>query len=778
MSLEDVALEYLRSLDRAWIDLFKQVAGLDLLSPSLREDLQQRRRIDRMQPGFGDFDPGSELAIAAGDPASSLIYHALASPLVKPTGLAQSSYPSIAQLDLLENYILSLKPLPASAIPQDAVVAVFAYEYRPAPATTHRRQADFVYSRTGVSRVGEAPPAWDGGNRCWLNIEPAGSAFSVMPARYASFLAVPRSRSATGVSVLDDEQDGDHERTFLLPIRKLFGGEGCIEGCELTLAFQEFHRREKLRRVFTESDIEKPPGLDGPPYLRDSTQPDKIVLLETVGASLIVSSKPEPLVRLAQLSSGEIASFIVPRRCELPIVDFALNRNNGSPSTFMIITGGLALAGLEAFLQTFASVDLRPRNAPEFVNIRHRLTDDPAHAIQDLSRALGDDFDYIVASGEYRAALFEDSICDGCIVATVDGLPVVHSSVPAFSVIAAPKFFPYADEVDIQDWVEEFPSHNRQDQFQKGGPTPLHLGRFPPNLTLVMPGTSALAFSPKDETAVAIVGQPYAAQTGPTQTKLPARDLRPEHRTTTFLTDGCSGVFAPGWDVTFAEISGTRFYATFGLGSPFPEDVKLCAAANAFWPAASPDAARTFKRGPTAIPMLDAELGYHAQNPRRPAGEPPSFGWDGEQGPFITEGAVNYASMTRSDYVSHAFADRTFSGARLRNVDSTELIARMDALRLCIQILPEEARTVSHTSLWLVHAEKLAAAPPQAAPLVGPCYRYEFVVPSGPAKPAEERNRLLQPFSSQYVCYVAEKGVSWAKNESGPFTFAPNPEAW
>ena len=92
--------------------------------------------------------------------------------------------------------------------------------------------------------------------------------------------------------------------------------------------------------------------------------------------------------------------------------------------------------------------------------------------------------------------------------------------------------------------------------------------------------------------AVAIVGQPYTSGTGPTQTTLAARDLRPEHRTTTFLSDGCSDVFAPGWDVTFAEQGDTRFYATFGLGSPFPEDVKLCAAANAFWPAASPDAAR------------------------------------------------------------------------------------------------------------------------------------------------------------------------------------------
>jgi len=71
---------------------------------------------------------------------------------------------------LLENYILSLKPIGPADIPADAMVAVLEYDYRPAPFTTHRRQVDFVYSRTGVSRVGEEPPVWDGPNRCWLSV--------------------------------------------------------------------------------------------------------------------------------------------------------------------------------------------------------------------------------------------------------------------------------------------------------------------------------------------------------------------------------------------------------------------------------------------------------------------------------------------------------------------------------------------------------------------------------------------------------------------------------
>ena len=776
MSLEQAAFDYLHGLAPPWAALFRRVAGLDLAAPDLRAALTAPREIDRTLPGFGDFDPSSNAAIVPGDPASSLLYHALASPLVKPDGLAPHDYPSIAALDLIENYILSLAPLDARSIPSDAVIAVFAYEYRPAPATTHRRQADFVYSRTGVSRVGEQDTAWDGPNRCWLNIADGASAFSVMPARFAAFLALWRRRTPAGVSVLGDAQEGDDTRQFLLPFRKLFADPGCIQGAELTVTFAEYHRREKLRRIFTETDLPKPPGLDAPPYLRDSTsQAESIARLQPAGSSVLVSARPESLIRLARLPSGEIASLTVPPRRAVPLIDFSLNRDNGSPSSMMIITGGLLIAGVEAFLQSFADVKLRPRNAPEFVNIRHRLTGDPERPVEDLSLVLGDDFDSVMAEGGFRAALFEDSIADGCLVAAVTGLPGTMPSLPGFSVLGAPKFFPYADEIDIEDWVEEYPSHNRQDQFQKGGPTPLNLGRFPPNLTLIRPDTKAPAFSTADDTAVALVGQPYIAGSGPTQTRLAEQDLRPEHRTTTFLTDGCSGVFAPGWDVTFSEQQGgTRFYSTFGLGSPFPEDVKLCAAANAFWPAASPDAARTFNRGPTAIPMLDPELGYHPDNPRRVG--PPSFGWDGEQGPFIAGNAVDYASITRSDYVSHALTDKTFSGARLKDVDSVELIARMDALRLCIQNLPESSAQVDHTKLWLIHAEKPPALPAVATPVGQPCYRYEFVVPTDDATPSPtQKNRLRRPFGHRYVCYVGPGGVNWAVAEGGPFKFAANP---
>ena len=71
---------------------------------------------------------------------------------------------------------------------------------------------------------------------------------------------------------------------------------------------------------------------------------------------------------------------------------------------------------------------------------------------------------------------------------------------------------------------------------------------------------------------------------------------------------------------TLRSTTQGKFYANYGLGSPFPEDAKLCAALNSFWPAAAPDAGRTFGRL-TALPLLQQELGLHPQHPKVLAGQ-------------------------------------------------------------------------------------------------------------------------------------------------------------
>ncbi|WP_214366864.1 hypothetical protein [Pseudonocardia sp. H11422] len=76
------------------------------------------------------------------------------------------------------------------------------------------------------------------------------------------------------------------------------------------------------------------------------------------------------------------------------------------------------------------------------------------------------------------------------------------------------------------------------------------------------------------------------------------------------LPDGAAGVFAPGWDTSFDTTAGVRHLAAYGLGSPYPEGSKLCAALSTFWPAVAPDAGCSFStRFPTVSPLTDEELG-------------------------------------------------------------------------------------------------------------------------------------------------------------------------
>src|SRR6185503_17843364 len=129
-------------------------------------------------------------------PAFSALYHAMASPRVRSAKL--KAYPSLEHIDILENYIYSLaewehlKTIYNIKSNDELVLAVFAYEYRPAFKTPHHQHADLVYSRTGVARVGQHDMNYDTLNRCYTNKPKDGvpvQKVAVVPARYGLFIA-------------------------------------------------------------------------------------------------------------------------------------------------------------------------------------------------------------------------------------------------------------------------------------------------------------------------------------------------------------------------------------------------------------------------------------------------------------------------------------------------------------------------------------------------------------------------------------------------------------
>jgi hypothetical protein len=81
-------------------------------------------------------------------------------------------YPSLEELDTIENYIYSLAADQVDLT--DTVIAVFAYQYREASRTSHLRHADFVYSRTGVARIGTAEPQYNSSRRSFWAIPDDG----------------------------------------------------------------------------------------------------------------------------------------------------------------------------------------------------------------------------------------------------------------------------------------------------------------------------------------------------------------------------------------------------------------------------------------------------------------------------------------------------------------------------------------------------------------------------------------------------------------------------
>jgi hypothetical protein len=137
------------------------------------------------------------------------------------------------------------------------------------------------------------------------------------------------------------------------------------------------------------------------------------------------------------------------------------------------------------------------------------------------------------------------------------------------------------------------------------------------------------------------------------------------------LPDGAAGIFAPGWDTSFDTTAGVRHLAAYGLGSPFPEDSKLCAALSAFWPAVAPDAGRSFSTVfPTVSPLTDEEIGSIGDLP-----------WDGVPGPRPAAPAdvAEYASFNHVDYVRNALAGR-FTLALTGRVGTVDYMGRVLAM--------------------------------------------------------------------------------------------------
>ncbi len=341
--------------------------------------------------------------------------------------------------------------------------------------------------------------------------------------------------------------------------------------------------------------------------------------------------------------------------------------------------------------------------------MRHAVSEDGS--VEDLN----DDPNAVdrVNAGGYRARHYVDYSGDGSIVASCPQVAVqVPRNVPAYSVVTAPDFYPNCDQRELVEWwTQRVPTALRNRVWQTP-PLTLSDERIAPNLQL-----PDVDFRAEDVTVTSIVSLPLVVV--PQQRPLDVGGTRRHAH----LPDSAAGIFAPGWDTSHDVLGEVAHLAAYGLGSPFPEDAKLCAALSSFWPAVAPDAGRSFSQiFPTATPLTDEEIGSVGDLP-----------WDGVAGPRRIDGGdvVEYAAFEFVDYVRSAL-DTRFTLALTGKVDVLEyearvLVAARSYLALGVDPGSSEWSVVSFRAVGESQAAELAEAESASGvTLGGSRYRVEF----------------------------------------------------
>jgi hypothetical protein len=661
-----------------WRDLLRAVTanGLDIRQPTaarLRQELvKDLGAIDRLRPGFEDFSTDGTRAITATNPARSLLYHALASPLVKRDGDGRilHGFATPAELDVLENFIFSLAPVSLPKLIKDGggaarvAVVVFCAEYRPAKDTVDGRCADLTFSRTGLARVGTSPPRYDPVRRgFWPEDEDDAHGVRVVPARFSAWLAVKKKgRDVRVTPILDNDQaqaKDEPNRDFWVPVHKLFAGPDCVRGMSLNVDLEPKLFNLKLQRIHKTLDTTPLPT--GYPYvIRDtaiaawSKDPD-------LGLGWLVPVVRKSLVEPAILDGRLLTYRVTPRQVD----QFA----------------AVELPGQSEFQE------MEINRGPSYVHGRMKVVGGVMHDLNDEVNVVA-----AMKKEAYEALHYLDFTGEGWIEATVPELTAAGLRThPGCALVAAPDFFPSSGQYELSEWSRstEVPEPFR-DKLWSVKPTPLSETRLPGNLQL--PNSPFVA---SDVTITAVVAM------GPREGARALWPDQPDVARASALPDDAAGVFAPGWDAGVDRLpnNGPAHLAGYALGSPFPEDAKLCAALSTFWPAVAPDVFRTFatptgNTSGTVAPLTDEEIGQSGDLP-----------WDGIAGPrVVVENGKRFVELTdflHADYVRQAVENR-FSTRLTSRVSVTEYQSRILALSRVYAAVGDLGDIATIRGRWIV----------------------------------------------------------------------------
>jgi hypothetical protein len=724
---------------------------------SFLESLAAKVRVDRKLKGFEDFAGVGQRGIEPGKPSYSLLYHALASPgVMQYEGKPLRAFASEEELESIEDLVYAFNrptvdELKARAHGSELGCAVFAYEYRTAPDTVHRRHADLCFSRTGIARTGNHDAHYLAHARGYLPSigpnetsgdkslnEDKETTIRVVPSRFGVFIAAHRTGNKSSFGPMRFIEGGhkpDSQQSFWVPLHKLFNGPDCLRGLDLSIDWQSLHVNEKIRRVhmyLRDKGYEtgwKAPEINEPPF-RFEDNLATVVESSGGGSAKVLPQTQKALVKAAEFRGQPLA------------FDVQLNPRLYKTSLWL------------------SSRDDTNYKAPEFVSLRAGLS---KRRQRDLRKA--GDFDAIVGKGGFEAIHYQDFTADGYIAAKcpqiAEAFPTI---VPAYSIIAVPDFFPLVSQRQLAEWYESevhVPATVKQILWSHDTkPWPLSDERLAANLRLHPAGLFP-GFSPNDTTVSAVISPVYQNMKVGNAT-FASPTLRQTH-----MPDHAAGVMAPGWDTSRDELDGHGHFAAYGLGSPFPEDQKLCAALSAFWPAATPDTTRfypqEFYRSTTPLPDIYAEW----DELPRPKKVKPQGGVE----------RYEYNSLGYVDYVKVALEN----GFRLRRLaDVTfqqfaEWTMVMAAVHLALR-----ANSVARAKKWYVpefdlvqskHKARLGQAEKETNVRLTPGHTYRMVVFRGKVlnTKASKPGKVLVSVEQRYLVFADSQTVL-LQDERGHWT--------
>jgi hypothetical protein len=621
--------------------------------------LNENLHIDRSIRGFEDFSLAGKRMIEPGQPSMSLLYHALASPNVyykENTSEFLQIFPSLFELDALENFIYALTPLDINQLikkegNENIALGAFSYEYRQAINTTHKKHADLCFSRTGVARVGTDPHRYEENLRAFNTFFEKNNknGMRVSPARYGAFIAVRRNIQQQELSVLpymgrdNDESDTVKNRGFWVPVHKLFPGEECLkETKKLTLSFSIHHENIKLKKVCEFINQTQNRDLSKPPYTMINNLVEMLHFTDDGNnrtASIWISPIPHPLVEEAvDINGNRITIHVLPDPNNAYFAALTLRDNNGA------------------------------RKAPEYVNVRRQLKSNGE--VVDLNKE--PNVAELVAKGNYDAIMHIDHTCDGWVKVICPEISLPN--LPAYSLVTAPDFIPFAEQRELIEWSK---ASNPPKDYWALDPWALSDSRLLPNIAIQNSPFSSDKNDNTIQTMTAIVG-PLQKVDIPQNSNLKATNTR----RSSFLPDAAAGEFQPGWDITWDRTADNQLHlSAYGLGSPFLEDAKLCAALSTFWPAAAPDIARSYaiEGWPSICPLSDEEIGQIGEN-----------AWDGIPGPKRVQrhgkDYVELPDFNHVDYVTQGLLGK-FNIAAIGQINIEEYQHRVDAMWHIYKIL-------------------------------------------------------------------------------------------